>query len=77
MCIRDRTVTGTVKRVYKERVGDFTLVTFLLADGTNYLVSTEVEPLVVYLEVNDTVNVTYLNTGEMFLPVKKITISGL
>lgn len=73
----EATVTGTVKRVYKERVGDFTLVTFMLADGTNYLVSTEVEPLVVYLDVNDTVNVTYLNTGEMFLPVKKITISGL
>ena len=73
----EKTVTGTVKRVYKERVGDFTLVTFMLADGTNYLVSTEVEPLVVYLDVNDTVSVTYLNTGEMFLPVKKITISGL
>jgi hypothetical protein len=73
----EATVTGTVERVYKERVGEFTLVSFMLADGTNYLVSTEVTPLAVYLEVDDIVKVTYLNTGELFLPVKELTITGL
>ena len=63
--------------MYKERVGDFTLVSFMLADGTNYLVSTEVTPLAVYLEVGDTVTISYLNTGELFLPVKELTITGL
>ncbi len=73
----EATVTGKVQRVYKERVGDFTLVSFMLADGTNYLVSTEVTPLAVYLEVGDTVTISYLNTGELFLPVKELTITGL
>ena len=68
---------GKVERVYKERVGDFTLVSFMLTDGTNYLVSTEVSPLAIYLEVGDSINITYMNTGEMFLPVKELTISGL
>lgn len=70
-------VTGKVERVYKERVGDFTIVSFMLADGTNYLVSTEVSPLAIYLEVGDSVNVSYLNTGELFLPVKELTITEL
>lgn len=69
--------SGTVERVYKERVGEYTLVSFMLASGTNYLVSTEVSPLAVYLEVGDKVNVTYLDTGELFLPVKELKISGL
>lgn len=73
----EATTTGNVERVYKERVGDFTLVSFMLTDGTNYLVSTEVEPLAVYLKEGDQVNVTYLNTGEMFLPVKEMKITGL
>jgi hypothetical protein len=73
----EATVTGKVQRVYKERVGDFTLVSFMLADGTNYLVSTEVTPLAVYLEVGDNVTISYLNTGELFLPVKELTITGL
>jgi len=68
---------GKVERVYKERVGDFTLVSFMLTDGTNYLVSTEVSPLAIYLEVGDSITITYMNTGEMFLPVKELTISGL
>lgn len=71
------TASGTVERVYKERVGEYTLVSFMLASGTNYLVSTEVSPLAVYLEVGDKVNVTYLNTEELFLPVKELKISGL
>lgn len=68
---------GSIERVYKERVGDFTLVSFMFADGTNYLVSTEVAPLAIYLEVGDTVTVTYLNTEELFLPVKELTINGV
>ncbi|MET1014879.1 MAG: hypothetical protein ABWX61_10305 [Paenisporosarcina sp.] len=68
---------GTIERVYKERVGDFTTVSFRLTDGTNYIVSTEVAPYAIYLEVKDVVNVTYLNTGELFLPVKELTINGL
>jgi hypothetical protein len=73
----EATASGTVERVYKERVGESTLVSFMLVDGSNYLVSTEVTPLAVYLEVGDTVNVTYLNTGELFLPVKELKIRGL
>lgn len=68
---------GKVERVYKERVGDFTLVTFMLEDGTNYLVSTEVSPLAIYLEAGDSINITYLNTGELFLPVKELVITDL
>lgn len=70
-------VSGTVERVYKERVGEFTIVSFLLTDGTNYLVSSEISPLVVYLEVGDKVTVTYVNTGELFLPVKELSITEL
>jgi len=68
---------GKVQRVYKERVGDFTLVTFRLEDGTNYLVSTEVSPLAIYLQAGDSINITYLNTGELFLPVKELVIPDL
>jgi len=73
----EATANGTIDRVYKERVGDFTIVSFRLTDGTNYIVSTEVAPYAIYLEVKDVVNVTYLNTGELFLPVKELTINGL
>ncbi|MCZ8536841.1 hypothetical protein M9R32_06570 [Paenisporosarcina quisquiliarum] len=73
----EATTTGNVERVYKERVGDSTLVSFMLTDGTNYLVSTEVEPLAVYLKEGDQVSVTYLNTGEIFLPVKTMKITSL
>ncbi len=73
----EATANGTIDRVYKERVGDFTIVSFRLSDGTNYIVSTEVSPYAIYLEVKDVVKVTYLNTGELFLPVKELTINGL
>mgnify|MGYP000561982279 CR=1 FL=1 len=73
----EATANGTIDRVYKERVGDFTIVSFRLTDGTNYIVSTEVAPYAIYLEVKDVVNVTYLTTGELFLPVKELTINGL
>lgn len=70
-------MAGEVKRVYKERAGDFTMVSFLLATGENFIVSTETVPLAIYIEAGDTVNVTYLATGEQFLPVKDVTITGL
>ncbi|ARK20178.1 sulfite exporter TauE/SafE family protein [Sporosarcina ureae] len=61
-----------VARVFKERVGDFTLVSFLTEDGRNFLVSSEVAPLSIYVEVGDQLIVTYLETGELFLPVKAL-----
>lgn len=61
-----------VARVFKERVGDFTLVSFLTEDGQNFLVSSEVAPLSIYVEVGDQLIVTYLETGELFLPVKEL-----
>lgn len=63
----------TVVRVFKERIGDFTLVSFLSEDGRNFLVSSEAEPLAIYVEVGDKLSVTYLETGELFLPVKELT----
>ncbi|WP_438313632.1 hypothetical protein [Sporosarcina sp. FA9] len=62
----------TVKRVFKERVGDFTLVSILADDGRNFLVSTEVSPLAIYVQEGDKLAITYLETGEIFLPVKDL-----
>ncbi|TQR20465.1 hypothetical protein [Psychrobacillus vulpis] len=73
----EKSVTGTVVRVFKERVGDFTQVSFLLDNKENYIVSSEVAPLAVYMQEGDIVQVKYLNTGELFLPVKEITIQGI
>ncbi|MBS7344776.1 MAG: hypothetical protein KIG60_03785 [Caryophanon sp.] len=73
----EATATGIVSRVYKERSGDFTIVSFLLEDGTNYLVSSETVPLAIYLQQGDEVTMTYAATGEQFLPVKVLTIKGL
>lgn len=70
-------VSGTVARVYKEQVEQATIVYFLLATGENFIVSTESNPLAIYLEQGDAVDVTYLQTNEQFLPVKTVTISGL
>ncbi|WP_461610759.1 YrzE family protein [Cytobacillus kochii] len=70
-------LTGKVVRVYKERVGESTNVSFLLEDGKNFIASTENNPLAIYLQKDDEVEMTYLNTGEMFLPVKEMTINGL
>ncbi len=66
------TVTVTVKRVFKERVGDFTQVSILADDNRNYIVSTEVVPLAVYIQEGDQLKFTYLETGELFLPVKEL-----
>lgn len=68
---------GKVKRVYKEKTGDYTTVTFLLDDGKSYTMSSEKEPLVIYLKEGDQVTMKYTDTGEIFLPVDEITIKGL
>ena len=66
-------VAVKVVRVFKERVGDFTLVSFLADDGRNYIVSSETVPLSIYIQQGDKLVVTYLETGELFLPVKELT----
>ncbi|KZE37395.1 hypothetical protein AV656_12560 [Bhargavaea cecembensis] len=63
----------TVQRVYKERAGDFTLVSVLAEDGRSFLASTETVPLAVYIREGDQLDITYLETGELFLPVKEMT----
>lgn len=69
--------TGTVERVFKEKTGDYTVVSFLLNDGKNYIVSSETNPLAIYLEAGDAVAVNYADTGEMFLPVKILQIDAI
>ncbi|MED4017776.1 hypothetical protein [Sutcliffiella cohnii] len=73
----EKQVRGTVIRVYKEKVGDFTTITFLLDNKKNYVVSSENSPLAIYLEEGDKVQVNYLDTGEIFMPVKEMVIEGL
>ena len=73
----EATISGDVVRVYKERVGDYTVVTFLLNTGQNFVVSSQNAPLVIYLQEGDHVAITYYATGEQFLPVKAIAIEGL
>lgn len=68
---------GTVERVFKEKTGDYTIVSFLLEDGTNYIVSSESNPLAIYLEVGDSVALSYADTGEQFLPVKELQIEAI
>jgi hypothetical protein len=69
--------SGKIVRVYKEKSGDYTVVSFLLENGKNYIVSSEISPLAIYLRENDTVKITYSDTEEEFLPVKDLTIEGL
>ncbi|MEH7355032.1 hypothetical protein V7150_15860 [Neobacillus drentensis] len=73
----DKQISGTVLRVYKEKSGDFTVVSFLLDNQKNYLISSEKAPLAIYLKEGDKVTVRYLETGEEFLPAKTIEIEGL
>ncbi|ANC76454.1 hypothetical protein ABE65_006430 [Fictibacillus phosphorivorans] len=73
----EKQISGNVLRVYKEKVGDYTIVSFLLNNRKSYIVSSESNPLAIYLKEQDKVNVTYQNTGEAFLPVTKIEIDGL
>ncbi|MGD6857957.1 sulfite exporter TauE/SafE family protein [Bacillus infantis] len=73
----EKQISGTVVRVYKEKTGDYTTVYFLLEGGKSYIVSSENSPMSIYLEENDKVNVTYLDTGESSLPVRGMEIEGL
>ncbi|WP_170006319.1 YrzE family protein [Bacillus fonticola] len=73
----EKQVNGTVVRVYKEKSGNFTFVSFLLDDGKNYMISSENSPLAIYLQEGDKLDVTYLETGEEFLPVREMVIEGL
>lgn len=69
--------TVEIVRVYKERVGDFTIVSFLTTTGENFIVSSEIAPFVIYLQAGDKAAITYAKTGEDFQPVKALTIEGL
>lgn len=73
----EKQTSGTVIRVYKERTGDFTVVTFLLDNKKSYVISAENSPLAIYIQEGDKVNVTYLDTGELFMPAKDVLIEGL
>ncbi|MBP2241937.1 hypothetical protein J2Z40_002510 [Cytobacillus eiseniae] len=73
----EKKISGTVVRVYKERVGDFTIITFLLNNKQSYIISSESSPMAIYLQEGDQVNITYLDTGEGFLPAKEVVIEGL
>ena len=69
--------SGTVVRVYKEKSGDYTIISFLLDHQQSYVISSENNPLAIYLQEGDKVNIHYLETGENFLPVQEMTIEGL
>ncbi|WP_456276248.1 hypothetical protein [Bacillus sp. AK128] len=73
----EKKMSGTIERVYKEKVGDYTVVSFLLNTGQNFIVSSESSPLVIYLQEGDTVEISYLDTGEDFLPVRELKIEGI
>lgn len=73
----EKLITGTVLRVYKERSGDSTVVSFLLDNRQSYIISSEKAPMAIYLKEGDKVTVHYLATGEDFLPAKDIVIEGL
>lgn len=73
----EKQTSGTVVRVYKEKSGDYTIISFLLENRQSYVISSENQPLAIYLQEGDQVNITYLETGEDFLPVKQMTIQGL
>jgi hypothetical protein len=73
----EKQISGTVLRVYKEKSGDFTIVSFLLENRQSYIISSQNAPIAIYLKEGDKVKVTYLDTGEDFLPAKEIVIEGL
>ncbi|MBD8034121.1 MULTISPECIES: hypothetical protein [Solibacillus] len=70
-------LASEVVRVYKERVGDFTIVSFLTKTGESFIVSSETAPFAIYLQEGDKVVLTYAKTGEDFQPVKALQIVGL
>lgn len=61
-----------VKRVHKEALEGFTAVSVLAEDGRNFLITSEAIPLAVYIQEGDQLKITYLETGELFLPVKEL-----
>jgi hypothetical protein len=73
----EKQINGTVLRVYKEKTGDYTIVSFLLDNRQSYIVSSESNPLSIYLKEGDKVDVLYQNTGESFMPVTELKIEGL
>lgn len=73
----EKNVSGTIIRVFKERVGDYTLISFYLDNKQNFVVSSETSPLAIYLEEGDRIEAVFMDIGEMFLPVKELKISGL
>ncbi|MDQ0271454.1 hypothetical protein [Cytobacillus purgationiresistens] len=73
----EKQTTGKVVRLYKEKTGDVSTVSFLLDDGRNFIISSENNPLSIYLQEDDEVEVVFLDTGETFLPVKELIIKGL
>ncbi|WP_059171736.1 hypothetical protein [Bacillus sp. FJAT-27445] len=73
----EKQAVGTVLRVYKEKSGDYTAISFLLDNRKSFIVSSEREPLAIYLKEGDKVQLTYQDTGENFLPAIQIKIDGL
>ncbi len=73
----EKQVSGTVLRVYKEKSGNYTAVSFLLDNKQSYIISSEREPLAIYLKEGDKVQLTYQDTGENFLPAVQVKIEGL
>ncbi|WP_042470451.1 hypothetical protein [Bacillus ndiopicus] len=70
-------LTAKIVRVYKERVGDFTIVSLLTDTGQNFIVSSEAAPLAIYLQQGDEVKMIYYATGEQFQPIKKLEIMNI
>ena len=73
----EKIAKGKVIRVYKEKNGDYTTISFLLDNKENYIVSSELAPLAVYLKEGDQVEGKYVNSTDVFLPVKEMTIQGI
>ncbi|WP_077617534.1 hypothetical protein [Bacillus sinesaloumensis] len=73
----EKKVSGKVVRVYKEKTENATIVYFLLDNNQSYMISSENSPKAIYLQEEDEVSVTYLDTGEEFLPAKALEIEGL
>lgn len=73
----EKQTSGTVLRVYKEKSGDYTAISFLLDNRQSYIISSEREPLAIYLKEGDKVKLTYQDTGENFLPAVQVKIEGL
>jgi hypothetical protein len=73
----EKKISGTVLRVYKEKSGDYTVISFLLDNRKNFIVSSEKDPIAIYLKEGDRINATYLDTEEQFLPIKELIIEGI